>query len=405
MRFLSLLLPVFTLAVNAVLTNHTVDDTSPLLSYNQKCSNCASADALGFDTGRLNAGTVTTLSDLDAIPSSLQFNFTGELHTVHRTAIYIFIAIPAVGTPTTDTSLDARALPVRADSNAGVAPYVGPRGPGEAAGQGGLFTGTSGAITLDGFVLANNPTFPLLAAAQYSHCLWFTTGLADGPHSLKLETSKTALMIDSIVYTSNDPNLSSSGTPTVVSTIGTVSSSTSSGSPTSLASHHKAPVGAIAGGVIGGTALILAFLVGWILSRRKKHTNGPTTPAMQESASLQDHPLLTQSPSVAILTATKTEPPSQDAVSAEQFRLLQEQVRQLSQQRAGSSTAGTSVAGSDTASLGRSLSTMKREQTRALVEHGERGEGVTDTLVHTDSGLRLTAGRTVDELPPTYVAD
>ncbi|KAJ7187385.1 hypothetical protein C8R46DRAFT_1207333 [Mycena filopes] len=374
MRFLSLFLTVFTLAVNAVVTNHTVDDSALLLGLDDRekqslCPGCVSPGQMAFDVTRLFNRTATTL-EANGV-GAVSLTFTG-------TAVYICIAIPVIGT-----------LYRHSENALDTILYVGP--------------GSPGIITLDGEEFKDNPTFPILNNdPQYSYCSWFTTGLTDGPHSLKLETDKTPLVLDSIVYTSNDPDPSSSDTSIATSSTSDTTTTTSSGSTASLASHKKAPVGAIAGGVVGGTALILAFLVGWMLSRRAKRRRGPTTPAMEESASPQDHSPLTRSSSVAILT--KNDPPSQDAV-AERFRLLEEQIRQLSQQRAGSSTAGSSVARSDTASLGRSLSTMKREQTRALVEHGERGDGVTDTLVHTDSGLRLTAGRTADELPPTYVAD
>ncbi|KAJ7847666.1 hypothetical protein B0H13DRAFT_2362367 [Mycena leptocephala] len=70
------------------------------------------------------------------------------------------------------------------------------------------------------------------------------------------------------------------------------------------------------------------------------------------------------------------------------------------------SMEGSCAVGSENASRARSFSMMKRDQMRALHDH-ERGVGVgvSDTLVHTDSGLRLTAGRVVDEVPPSYVAD
>jgi hypothetical protein len=70
------------------------------------------------------------------------------------------------------------------------------------------------------------------------------------------------------------------------------------------------------------------------------------------------------------------------------------------------SMEGSSAETWESASRARSLSMMKRDQIRAL-QDDERGVGVgvSDTLVHTDSGLRLTAGRVVDEVPPSYVVD
>ncbi|KAJ7187384.1 hypothetical protein C8R46DRAFT_288567 [Mycena filopes] len=375
MRILWCFLTVFTVGVNADPTNHTVDDTSPQLSGNQQCQYCGSAAQLGFDTGRLNNGTVTTVES-----TVLQFNFTG-------TAIYIFIAIPAIGT---------MYFPFGATGVGYVMDNYPPDG---------KDTGTLGVITLDGEGVTNTaPTFPILNVSQYSYCAWSTTNLADGPHSLELQIGGLPIMLDSIVYTSNvtNPGASSKPTPTDVPNSGVSASSISA---TSLGPHNKAPV-AIAGGVIGGTVLILGFLVGWVLLRRAKHAKEPTSPVMEESVIPAQHNLLiTQfSPDGGVITATNTGALSRDAVSAERFRLLEEEVRQLRQQRAGSSTVRTSLADSDATAPGRSLSTLKREQTRAVMEH-ERGEGVTDRLVHTDSGLSLTAGPTVNELPPTYVAD
>jgi hypothetical protein len=91
--------------------------------------------------------------------------------------------------------------------------------------------------------------------------------------------------------------------------------------------------------------------------------------------------------------------PEQDSVGiAEQLRALEVQ---LPKQHAEGSTARSET----NVSVGRSLSTMKREQTRVVQNQAGYSSGVVDSLVHGDSGLRLTAGRMVDELPPTYVAE
>jgi hypothetical protein len=153
-------------------------------------------------------------------------------------------------------------------------------------------------------------------------------------------------------------------------------------------------------------AVLLAVLAGllvWRRYRRSKATaadneeavvpsDGEGTPPKETPASLV--PDASQGTNIAV-------PQEQDAAAiTNQLRILQDQVQQLIQDRA----EGSSTAGSDTASVTRSLSTMKRDQTRVVREH-QLGHVVTDSLVHTDSGLRLTAGRVVDELPPTYVAD
>ncbi|KAJ7133925.1 hypothetical protein C8R43DRAFT_1133163 [Mycena crocata] len=89
-----------------------------------------------------------------------------------------------------------------------------------------------------------------------------------------------------------------------------------------------------------------------------------------------------------------------DPVAAQRIQLLAEQVRRLTEHAEANSAVGSDAA---SVAMGRSLSTMKREQNRP-VQQGQRGPFAADALIHTDSDLRLTAGRVVDELPPTYVA-
>ncbi|KAJ6498389.1 hypothetical protein C8R47DRAFT_1212086 [Mycena vitilis] len=80
---------------------------------------------------------------------------------------------------------------------------------------------------------------------------------------------------------------------------------------------------------------------------------------------------------------------------------LEAEVKQLKGERGEGSSSASNT---EVASLTRSLSTMKRDQSRAVQDHQEGYTGA-DALMHTDSGLRLTADRTVPELPPTYAAE
>jgi hypothetical protein len=86
----------------------------------------------------------------------------------------------------------------------------------------------------------------------------------------------------------------------------------------------------------------------------------------------------------------------------EEVRLLREKVQRL---EANTAAVSDSAAGS---SVTRSLSTMKTEQTRALHE-GHRVyrdvSEVRDSLVETDSGLRLMADVVGNPPPPLYQAD
>ncbi|KAJ7658297.1 hypothetical protein DFH06DRAFT_1196549 [Mycena polygramma] len=100
-------------------------------------------------------------------------------------------------------------------------------------------------------------------------------------------------------------------------------------------------------------------------------------------------------------------PPDKDAVSndpvadlAAEMRLVRTQMERLAAQQAllGGIDSGTEV------SVTRSLSTMKHEQTRVL---REMSPTATNSVEHTDSGLRLTAGSVYhdDGSPPEYVPE
>ncbi|KAJ7852476.1 hypothetical protein B0H14DRAFT_3450749 [Mycena olivaceomarginata] len=196
-------------------------------------------------------------------------------------------------------------------------------------------------------------------------------------------------LFDYAIYTSDDPDPSSSsgtqetspGTPTTsLSTSSSPGTSSSTTAPSTA--QRKPPIAPIAGGVVGGAALILAFLLGLMLARRARSSKAPNAPRKQEwgspPADALKQPLILSKdvapdamPSAQAPHVNSAAPQLQqdDPGVAEQVRLLQAEVQQLRQRVEGSSTA--SIAGSDTASVGRSLSTMKREQTRALVEHAQ----------------------------------
>ncbi|KAJ7175264.1 hypothetical protein C8R43DRAFT_600202 [Mycena crocata] len=164
--------------------------------------------------------------------------------------------------------------------------------------------------------------------------------------------------------------------------------------PTSPTSSHPSnprrktvPVGAIVGDSIGGIVLVISSLVGLLRLRRARRRAGLTTTTMVQSPS-------TAPPSQAVLHGS-------DPLPAQRIQLLEEELSQL---RGGREASTAALSDPTSVAVGRSLSTMKREQIRAVQEH-QLGHFAHDALVHTDSGLRLTAGRLVDELPPTYAAN
>ncbi|KAJ7676656.1 hypothetical protein DFH06DRAFT_1168764 [Mycena polygramma] len=395
-------LPVFILPVLTVPTNHTLDDIDPSLQYlplpagadNLQCLGCQTPEDFqryGLDPSQLFDGTFSAFPLPEGITNFvLPPGDPGVLLKFTGTAIYLFIAVPNSTVSQSEQIIYNFAL----DSVTDPVPF----------------------------------TFQPQDTAQYNVVAYAKEGLSDGQHSLNMDIGQSILVFDRAVYTSNDPDAivaapatsiaaSSSGNPS--SSVLASTSSSSSSVPTASAlgestgssaaaevtsnptvTTKKVSGGAVAGVVVGILALILACLVGFMLSRRAKRR--AATPRMEESGSVPP-PFVWKNFRATTddgTSETTAENEEDRPEAADRLRVLKEEVQRLEQQ-AGSSAAG-SVASPP--GLGRSLSTMKREQTLALQDQERRVE-VVDTLVHTDSGLRLTAGRVVDELPPTYVAD
>lgn len=173
-----------------------------------------------------------------------------------------------------------------------------------------------------------------------------------------------------------------------------------------------------------GAALILALFVGFLFYHRARRTKADA-PGMEEWGSMAglviprgDRDGLVGNGGIQNHRGSAGAAQLQQNQSGREVPLgqLTENVQRWERTTNGTrsdiaSLVSTSMEGSsaetwESASRARSLSMMKRDQIRAL-QDDERGVGVgvSDTLVHTDSGLRLTAGRVVDEVPPSYVVD
>ncbi|KAJ6451858.1 hypothetical protein C8R47DRAFT_1229647 [Mycena vitilis] len=352
------LAPVVILVASAGQTNHTIDDASGLVDYvpfgisRMGCGGCSSAEELHdavLDGSKLENGTFSSFATGLAFDedTGMEFNFTG-------TAVYIFLAVAPA-----PSGVEVPSSPIM--------------------------------FFVDGVLVGTRNSFGDLPEAEYNISAYANRSIADGFHTFRM-TVPGPVIFDYAVYTSNDDELvsssSSASQPSSVS-LPTAAPHISSSS----SAQNTAPVAAIAGGVVGAVALIFGAVVAFFFMRRAQRKND----RWRNTLSIEEG-----SAAGSFLPVT-TRPAVQDATAAGRFHALQQQIRRLEQRVEGSSSTG-----SDTASLGRSLSTMKREQTRALQEQGP-GRTVTETLVHTDSGLRLTTGReeeeVVDELPPTYVAD
>ncbi|KAJ7662724.1 hypothetical protein DFH06DRAFT_1396873 [Mycena polygramma] len=389
MRFL-LPLALRVLFVVAGQTNRSIDDASGLVNYSNGivCVGCGSGNLetppIQLDRGELNNGTY---SFFGSAGPSMEFKFTG-------TALYVFFALSPV------------------------------------------VMGTDLTFNLDGVKVGSSPALSAAGnAAQYNVSVYTNTSIPDGPHTFNM--SVAAAGMTQIPVTVPPPIPQALKLQRAVRAVRAIRS----------LKKKNPPVSAIAGAVVGALAAIVLFIVALIALRHRRaghnsrRNSRRNTPAIKGVHPLLDDTLLepkesvvagTPSPPVEPPTTEPIESPptertsspeTQDDSVKEEVRILREQLEELRQQsppRTDEVTAlreelqllrqqvqgGNSSTAVETEndSLGRSLSTMKREQTRALQEHG-RGGDVTDMLVHTDSGLRLTAGRAVDELPPTYAAD
>ncbi|KAJ6564718.1 hypothetical protein B0H19DRAFT_1259134 [Mycena capillaripes] len=366
-----LVLPVLTLQ-----KINYIDDTDPGVQYypspaSLACHGCqddTDVDRYGLDPRQLHNGSFSAFATDQLVSDIVGNQESGLILNFIGTALYVFAAIP----------------------NGTVSPSE-----------------VSWAVTLDSVPQAGTLTLSVGPedGPRYNVSIYSATDLEDGRHSFNLDV-KQGIIFDYAIYFSNDtdPTLTSlspasypTGTSSSIASSDPSRGAVSPSATPSPSSAQKNSIPAIAGSAAGGLALVLGASVGFVLFHRARRTQRPVTPDMEELGSVSGLSLSTESRDVVV---PGPRPGPQDAHAvAERLRILREEVQRLEQ------NAGTT--GSDSATLlGRSLSMMKREQTRALQDHDRRvGGGVTDILVHTDSGIMLTAGRAADELPPTYVAD
>ncbi|KAJ7101238.1 hypothetical protein B0H15DRAFT_406992 [Mycena belliarum] len=284
-------------------------------------------------------------------------NFTG-------TAIYVFFALPSHGSPQAcGFRLDAENL--------------------------GLFRFTS-------------------PSTQYNVLGYSNTSIPDGPHRFFIDVSTDQVVgFDYAVYTSNDPAPPAiSSTSSLVTSTSSSPTAASSTAASTVSSKHSPPVAAIAGGAVGGIAfLVLVFVTLLVWRRRRK-------PRAKELLAAEAKPL--SQPDETTRTSATPRRDSRhgprDLEAGEtllntageetgEVAQLRAEVQRLRAERPDASTSSLVAS-----TVQRSLSTMKREQTQAVQDQtGYRFSG--EALVHTDSGLRLTPGRVVEELPPRYAPD
>ncbi|KAJ7249673.1 hypothetical protein C8J57DRAFT_1475186 [Mycena rebaudengoi] len=257
-------------------------------------------------------------------------------------------------------------------------------------------------INIDGVAFAYNTQAPNFINASVpiprSNFFYGNNALANGSHIVLIDVETWEFHFDYFIYTlDTDTILAGSTASAPIST--TNSADTPTQTSLSVTAKKKTSVAPIAGGVVAGV-LFLSLAVGIFLYRRSRRWNErkPIVIPAREKGSPKSN-----------LTAPMTQHPPQLRIDMEPAPPLEEEVRLLREkvQRLEANTAAVSdsAAGS---SVTRSLSTMKTEQTRALHE-GHRVyrdvSEVRDSLVETDSGLRLMADVVGNPPPPLYQAD
>ncbi|KAJ7511312.1 hypothetical protein B0H11DRAFT_1954678 [Mycena galericulata] len=368
--------------VSAVLTNYTIDDQAPsAVSYVPGMSlgvtlateNIIDPDS-GWNGAKLFNGTYTTFT------GTANITFSGVL-------VYVFLAHPEV-------SKEEPALDIEGEFLIDDVPF------------GKVSLAVSGPANSTSFVAYINPM------------------LSNGPHKLTiLATSLDGLYLDYVVYTTEgtegassaaDSSLGSSSAMTTSSATGTQSpsltqsqSGAQSSSNTAILSSQRKFSGAFIGGATTGcVAGLLALLVGLLLCRRAR-SKATTDFELAEKSHRNPHDTgETSGYSADVDEAHNSANPRPRRQLAEEVRLLREELQELRQSAAGSSSIISSDSSRPT-SVTRSVSTMKRAQTLAVHDYQERN-GVRDSLVHTDSGLRLSLARGVveeEELPPNYLLE
>ncbi|KAJ7107548.1 hypothetical protein C8R44DRAFT_804752 [Mycena epipterygia] len=353
------------------LSNHTIDDAGHLVRYipstDGLCVGCTPTDQYGHS--QLNNGTVTTYSVVDDsdVVRTIEINFTGS-------AIYIYLA--------------AAWVPTVLNQQFG--------------------------FLLDGAIVGDPAIFftaTSASTARYNILGYANTSIPDGAHTFQILLSqKTTVNFDYAIYSSsNDPETTSSSVTPSATSNRSISVSVTTAPPASTP-KKKITVAAIVGGVVGvvgAIAFSLALASTILLCPRSRRRRTITSPSIKEvplpplgGAVTTKYPPRAQLREHTVALDEEGGAAEDNAALTAQVRVLKAQVQRLKSERAVDSR----TAGSDTVLVPRSLSTMKRAQTRAVRAH-QAGYTETDALVHTDSGLRLTAGRVVEELPPTYVAD
>ncbi|KAJ7921898.1 hypothetical protein B0H13DRAFT_1866320 [Mycena leptocephala] len=394
---------LLTSPVHGVLTNHTIDDAGPFVQYLPSregiCVGCVDPGA-NYDVTQLFNGTVTRVAGVNV---SIVMNFTGI-------SLYVFFAGPA----RTEGYHETCHFVLDGSSEISVGVY-GPE------------------FAYNSLVYQHTGLEP-----DSEHILTIQTNTLDGgeidldyivfTQVISLRPRRIVSDLPCLACSSDDPETTTSPVPAPTSSTASIgmSSTATSSSPasttatsvtdslvpnstsvTAFITRRKSRVGAIAGGLVGGVVALLALaaLLFFCLPARGKLCGPAAEKAPPASTPAQEF----HAEDLFFDAALEADP----RVLAVRVQRLTAEVERLKVERLAMDRpdARSSVASDTTATSravygpARSISTLKRDQTRAVRDHqyGYSGSSVRDSLVHTESGLRLTA-EAVDEVPPTYEA-
>ncbi|KAJ7919863.1 hypothetical protein B0H13DRAFT_2319968 [Mycena leptocephala] len=247
-------------------------------------------------------------------------------------------------------------------------------------------------FSIDGVVADRKGTTP--GAAEWTRAYNITiiraTSLNSGPHFFNMSANSVgSLFFDYAIITQSTSAISFTSTGSIMP-----STSTPADSAVHPSTQAKLSTGAIAGIGVGTAFISVMIAVGIYLCLRARKRIA----RVGGGHSSQPPP-----------DATETIPSPTAIELVAEMRMMRSQVERLAADQRRSSAASTfsglesPTASRDLSTISRSsVSIMKREQSRVLRAINATA---TNSIVHTDSGLRLTAGTSPDEIPPQYAPE
>ena len=252
----------------------------------------------------------------------------------------------------------------------------------------------------------------------YNQKFFETAQLTAGPHTLKAVfegNNSTPLTLDYLIV----QNGTVSSTTASVSSLATSSTPGSVVSGTSATVRSSTPVGAVVGGVIGGLALVVFVIFGFLfLHRRHKRATQEkiliskpepfgSTPAYPSSITQ------TQTPSPSVVTSlSPSSQTSRMGVPVTKGQAYHASMRSLSStnqrpvpfQQTASTTAGSSIIPPSEPSPPPS----RKAGALASAPLQSNDTQLPNVVLHSDSGIRMpssNAGTSVVDVPPLYTLD